>query len=171
MTVFPRIIVGIVACSFVLASCSRETVRREVIIGTEEYEVMMPGAEIEHPQYGKEDWFGIGAMSGLGDVKANGVAQSNIFENGKSIIIVNLNIEPAAKGFQYVAWAQHPDTNERIRLAALQNPFGDVRHVISAESDNDLREYTTILVIKESTGGPSATDKIQAKGVLKHQSR
>lgn len=155
-----------------LASCSKGRVRREITIGSESFQVMMPaGKEIVHPEHGKEEWFAIGAMSGENGAKANGVAQSHVFADGTTIATVNLNIQEARPGFQYTAWLQKSGSTERVRLDHLQNPLNDVRHVITTEVEKDLRKYTEVVVTLQRTAGPTENDPVQATGTLKEQER
>lgn len=168
-----RILFTTVLGLLLLTACSsRGRVRREVTIGNEVMKVVMPtGKGVVHPTYGKEEWFAVGAIKGEGDTKANGVAQSHVFANGTTIATVNVNIHEAPSGYTFIAWLQKPGSQERIRLDALQNPLNDVRHLITAEVEKDLRGYTSVLVTKEGTGGPMETDPIVATGVLKVQER
>lgn len=156
-----------------LMSCSSKgRVRRETTIGTETYEVVMPTSRnIVHPEHGKEEWFAVGALSGEGDVKANGVAQSHVFTDGTTIATVNLNIQPAAKEFQYVVWLERDGGQDRVKLETLQNPFGDVRHVITGTVKNDLRDHTEVVVRLEPISGSAGNGPIQATGTLKERTR
>ena len=165
--------IALVALSLLLlASCAKKTVQREITIGNETLQVMMPtGKDVVHPVHGNELWFAVGALSGEGDVKANGVAQSHVFEDSTTIVTVNLNIHLAPKGQRYVAWLKEPTGAVRVRLDSLQNPFKDVRHVITTEVSKDLRTATEVIVTLERSTGPSETDPIEATGTLKHQSR
>ncbi len=170
-----RSVASLVLLSFLLlTACAKKEgrVRREITIGQEALNVMMPtGKDVTHPVHGAEEWFGLGPMGGAGDSKANGVAQSHVFANGTTIATVNLNIVAAPKGSQFVAWLQKPGSVERVRLDSLQNPFGDVRHVITADAKKDLRAYTEVVVTQERQSGASDTDPIVAKGTLKQQKR
>lgn len=167
-----RLVILLFPLLIVTACSGRQRVRRDVPVGRETFEVMMPtGAEIAHPVHGKEVWFAVGAMSGEGKAKANGVAQSHVFADGTTIATVNLNIEPAPKGMKYVAWLGKPGSLERARLDALQNPLGDVRHVITGEVDRDLRTSIEVIVTLEGPGGPLESDPVVARGTLKERQR
>ena len=157
----------------VLSACTTKSrVRQETTIGNEVMQVVMPaGKDVIHPQHGKEEWFAVGAMSGKDTTKANGVAQSHVFADGATIATVNLNIHEAPKGSHFVAWLEKPGVQKRVRLDILQNPFKDVRHVITADIDQDLRDYTSVVVTQEGAAGPMQTDPVVATGVLKHQKR
>ena len=82
-----------------------------------------------------------------------------------------VNIQPTKKGMHFVAWLMKPGSTERVRLDILQNPLKDVRHVITAEIDKDLRSYTDVIVTRERDSGPSDSDPVQATGTLKQQHR
>lgn len=160
-------------CLVLLAACQKGRVRpQEIIIGNETVEVMMPTSkEITHPEHGKEEWFGVGAMTGAGEYKANGVSQAHVFADGTTIATVNLNIQPARTGTRFVAWLQKTGGTERVRLDILQNPLNDVRHVITAEVDKDLRAYTEVVVTLEQQSGYQDTDPVVSTGLLKEQKR
>lgn len=168
-----RSIVIATACFLLLASCSKQQpVRRDVSIGKELLQVMMPtGKEVVHPVHGKEVWFALGAMNGEGESKANGVAQSHVFADGSTIATVNLNIDPAPKGSNLVAWLRKPGSTERVRLDVLQNPLKDVRHVITKDIGKDLTGYTEVIVTLEKSVGPADADPVMATGLLKVQQR
>ena len=173
MKPLPRITTSLL-CVLLVVSCSKGKVRREATIGNETLQVVMPtGKEIVHPVHGKEVWFAVGAMSGEGKVKANGVAQAHVFADGETIVTVNLNIQPAPKGSHFVVWLQKPGSSstERARLEAMQNPFHDVRHVVTAEIAKDLRTYSQVIVTREHDAGPSQDDPVQSTGTLKEQHR
>ncbi len=156
-----------------LSACAkRGRVQREIILGTEAYNVMMPtDKNVQHPEHGKEVWFGMGAMKGENGKKANGVAQAHVFEDGTTLATVNLNIEVAPKGSAYVAWLQKPGTAERIRIEELLNPLNDVRYLITADVAQDLRDWTEVVVTLQGPGGPSADDPVVASGILKQRTR
>lgn len=157
----------------VLVSCSRGgSVRRETTIGSETLNVMMPsGKEVVHPVYGAETWFGLGAMKGNAPAKANGVAQSHVFEKGTTVVTVNLNITEAPKGSRYVGWLHKPGEAERVRLDVLLNPLNDARHVITVDVPKDLEGYTEVVVTQERASGPEDTDPVVAVGTMKVQER
>ena len=167
----------IIAASFFsllfLASCGKATVvRKEATIGHETLEVMMlTGKKVTHPVHGEEVWFAVGPMSGEGQTKANGVAQSHVFADDASIATVLLNIQPPAKGYHYIPWFRKPGSADRVRLDALENPFKDVRHVITTEVKQDLRGYTEVVVTLERDAGASPSDPVQATGTVKEQHR
>ena len=167
-----RLLSTALLCMVLLASCNKQTVRRDATIGNEVFQVSMPvGKKVIHPVHGMEEWFAVGPMKGEGTTKANGVAQSHFFVDGTTSATVNLNIQPAPKGFRFVAWLRKPGAVERIRLDALVNPFHDVRHLVTVEVAKDLRAYTDVLVTLERTSGPDESDPVQATGVLKVQKR
>ena len=159
-------------CTLLLVSCGKQTVRRDVTIGNEVLQVSMPvGKKVVHPVHGKELWFAVGPLKGEGKTNANGVAQSHVFADGTTVATVNLNIQPAPKGFRFVAWLRKPGALERVRLDTMMNPLHDVRHLVTVEVAKDLRAYTDVLVTLERTSGPDESDPVQATGVLKVQKR
>lgn len=166
-----RLFIGIGLCVLLLTACQKQTVRNETILGRETMEVIMPtGGTIEHPVHGKEVWFAIGAVSGKAPAKANGVAEAHVFADDTSTATVRVNIEPAPKGSQYVAWFQKPGA-ERIRLGVLENPLRDVRHAATVEIDKDVRDYNDVIVTQERLAGASDSDPIVAMGTMKERQR
>lgn len=168
----PARLLAVAVTLLLLAACSGKTVRREVVIGRETMNVIMPtGSSIEHPVHGREVWFAIGPMHGQAPVAANGMTQSHVFADGTSLATVTLNIEEAPKNSRYVAWLRKPGSFERVRLDAMQNPMRDVRHAVTVEIDTDVRAYTEAVVTLEWNAGPSDSDPVVAIGAMKQRKR
>lgn len=120
-----------------------------------------------HPQFGKETWLGISALSGTKDAGVNGAALAHYFEEGKKYILsIQLNIDVAPKGKEYHAWLQKGDSTDREYLGELMSPTGDVRHVLNFMSDKDLREFRTVIVTLQDAGKTGVPGQILAKGTL-----
>ncbi|NOS66997.1 MAG: hypothetical protein HOO67_01355 [Candidatus Peribacteraceae bacterium] len=167
-----RAFTAIALSVLLLAACQKRAVRTETVIGSETMEVIMPTrGNIEHPVHGKEVWFAIGAMSGKAPTKANGVAEAHVFTDDASSATVRLNIETPPKGTRYVAWLQKPGTTERIRLDILQNPLGDVRHAANVDVQEDIQDYTEVVVTLEAQAGAAAGDEVVAMGTLTERKR
>lgn len=168
----PARLFAVAVALLLFPACARKTVRREVVIGRETMEVIMPtGSKVEHPVHGKEVWFAIGPVNGQAPFVANGMVQSHVFADGTSLATVTLNIEEAPKNSRYVAWLQKPDSAERVRLDALQNPLRDVRHAVTIEIDTDVSAYTKAVVTLERKAGPSDSDPVVAVGAMKQRKR
>ena len=118
-----------------------------------------------HPQFGKETWLGIAALSGTKDAGVNGAALAHYFEQGKYILSIQLNIDKAPKGKEYHAWVENPSM-EREYVGELMSPTGDVRHVLSFTSDKDLRTFRSVIVTLQDAGRIAVPGQILAKGTL-----
>ncbi len=119
-----------------------------------------------HPQFGKETWLGISALSGTKDAAVNGAALGHYFEQGKFILSVQLNIDAAPKGKEYHAWLEKDGTTERVYLGELMSPTGDVRHVMNFTSDTDLRDYRSLIVTLQNASQIGVPGETLAKGIL-----
>lgn len=163
----------LIGCAvLLLASCSRGRVRRETVIGKELYQVAMPtGRDVVHPEYGKEEWFGIGPLSGEGKVKANGLAEMHVFEEGVTVVTFQLNIEAPPQGSSYVAWLLKPDGSDALRMDSLGSPFKDVRHFLTMPHNRDLRGFSAVQIRQERNAGPSEGDAVVAKGAITVRTR
>ncbi len=123
-----------------------------------------PVKDVIDQQHGKETSMFYGAISGASDVNANGVAFLSSFEDGVSRIRVNVNIAVAEKGQSYTVSLRNNTTGKSIELGALDNPLGDARHGMTAETKASLDGYTSILVHRTGKG---TAPKIVAEGTLK----
>lgn len=119
-----------------------------------------------HPQFGKETWLGISALTGTKDAGVNGAALGHFFEQGKYVLSVQLNIDAAPKGKEYHAWLEKAEFTDREYLGELMSPTGDVRHVLNFTSDKDLREYRNVIVTLQDAGKIAVPGEILAKGTL-----
>jgi len=153
---------------FLLVSCGKEPT--EEPIGIEKHSRAMPGKEIVDAKRGKELWFAVGILEGMEETQANGVVQSHFFEDGTSLITIQLNIEVPPDGFFYEAWLDRGSL-EPLSLGHLRNPMSDVRHERTFESKKDLREYTNVFVTREADDGNPAPGMRVAEGVLKERKR
>ena len=113
---------------------------------------------------GEEQWFGYGAISGVGDTAANGVAQSRVYEDGSYVHMLNVNIHTAPDGFFYEGWLVKG--SDVISTGKLSNALGDTRYALQFESDDDLRQYTKVVITLEKDDGNAAPDMHVAEGNL-----
>lgn len=119
-----------------------------------------------HPQFGKQTWIALGPIAGTKDAAINGAIRAHYFEGGKYVFALQLNIEQAPKGKTYMAWLEKPGSTDRVYAGELMSPTGDVRHVLSYNSDTDLREYRTVYVtLQNSAPSPVPAEPI-ARGTL-----
>lgn len=139
-------------------------------VGIEQHTRAMPGKEIIDARRGKEVWFAVGVMEGVDGTPANGVAQSHLFDDGTSLVTVQLNIEIPKDEFFYEVWLDRGSL-EPLSLGHLRNPAGDVRHQRAFESKEDLRLYANIFVTREADDGDPTPGMRVAEGVLKERKR
>lgn len=119
-----------------------------------------------HPQFGKEVWLGIAAVSGTKDAGINGAALGHFFEQGKYVLSIQLNIDKAPKGKEYHAWLEKDGDTSREYIGELMPPTGDVRHVLNFSSEKDLRDHTLVTVTLQNAGQIAVPGEILAKGTL-----
>ena len=152
--------------SLLLVGCNDLRSEREESMNTEQIQFPMPqGGKVEYTGHGNEEWFAYGAMTGVEDVSANGVAQAHRFEDGRYLHTVNLNIEPAPDGYFYEGWIiKGPSV---ISTGHLTNNFGDVRHNLRFEADEDYTGHLNVVITLEpDDGNPAPADHV-AEGKLK----
>lgn len=152
--------------SLLLAGCGDHRSEREESMNTEQIQFPMPqGGKVEYTGHGNEVWFAYGAMAGVEDVKANGVAQAHKFDDGRYLHTVNLNIEPAADGYFYEGWLVNGPSV--VSTGHLTNNFSDARHSLRFESDTDYTDYLNVIITLEpDDGNPAPADHV-AEGKLK----
>ena len=162
----------LLAITFVLVSCEGE--KEEVkldnsVIGEEAYRYAMPkDGKFVHPKHGEEKWFAYGAINGVGDTPANGVAQAYNYEDGTSALTVQLNISQAPEGKFYEVWIAGEDPADLASAGHLTNYFGDARHQLSFETNDDLSSRLSVLVTLESDDGePAPSPLLVAQGTLR----
>ena len=128
------------------------------------------GRTFRDPEFGEEVWLGVGAMSGVEGVNANGVAQANYYEGGLYRHSVQLNIERAPKDHFYEGWVVK-EGEEPISTGHVKSRLGDVRHALSFDTEQDLREYTTVVITLEPDDGNPAPAEHVAEGTLVKRER
>lgn len=153
-----------------LAACGNFRSEREENMNTEQIQFPMPqGGKVEYTGHGNEEWFAYGAMSGVEGVNANGVTQAHRFEDGRYLHTVNLNIEPPEDGYFYEGWlVKGPSV---ISTGHLSNPFGDVRHSLRFEADEDYTGHLNVVVTLEPDDGDPSPAAHVAEGKLKATER
>lgn len=163
--------IGLLLLTVLLSACGKGMMNSEdPPIGIEQHSRVMPGKEIIDARRGKELWFAVGVMEGVGGIPANGVVQSHVFEDGTSLINLQLNIEVPPDGFFYEGWLDRGSL-EPMSLGHLRNPAGDVRHQRAFEPKEDLRPYANMFVTREADDGDPTLGMRVAEGVLKERKR
>jgi hypothetical protein len=153
-----------------LAGCGDQRSAREEALDTEIIQFPLPvGGKVEYDNHGEETQFAYGAITEVGDFRANGIAQAHMFEDGYFLHTITLNIEPAADGYFYEGWLiKGPSV---ISVGHLSNYFGDSRHSLRFDANEDYTGYTKVVITLEpDDGDPAPADHI-AEGTLKATKR
>lgn len=111
-----------------------------------------PGQEVRDPVHGVETGLWYGAVSGTEGTNANGVAFVQYFEDGGSIVTVNLNIAQAPEGKHYEAIVQNEDGSDVFTVGELRSIIGDSRHSAKIDTTYDTSKLHTITVVLLSDG-------------------
>ncbi len=165
-------VLPIAVLSLLLISCKEQVEVSSPDDTTIEYNVPMPsGGEFTDVEEGSEEWFAIGPMAGVGESKANGVAEGHVFETGVYRFTMQLNVERAPDGSFYEAWLVNPSTQDTVSAGHLSSHFGDVRHYLQYQTDKDMRDYTTVKVTLEADDGNPAPATPVAEGAIVHRKR
>lgn len=159
-----------------LAACAKNepqatTVDVDTPIGSAVINTAMPQGEVAVPGHGKETGLAIGAISGLNDVPANGVASAHYFEDKSTIIGVQANIAVAEDGFFYEAWIAGETKDQWMSLGHMTNLFGDARHSTRFETPEDLQNRSRIVITRERDDGNPLPGEEVAEGILKPTKR
>lgn len=156
-------------CVLLLAACgSKDVTVEDPPIGGQSFQQMMPiNGKVSVPEHGEEVWFAYGAMKGNDFSPANGVVSSHRFEDGATIVTMQLNVAIPKEGSFYEVWLMDPATNQSISAGHLKNSFGDVRHGIRFESKEDLRSHTQVrITLEKDDGDTTASTNVVATGLL-----
>ena len=151
--------------SFLLVSCKTGV---NAPIGEEEFQYgVPPGGVPKHPEHGMEVWFAYGAMEGIEEEPASGVAQAHRFEDGSYLHTVQLNIAIPPDGYFYEGWLEKIDGSGRRTTGHLSNARGDTRHGLRFETDDEMRGHLRVLVTLEKDDGNPAPGEFVAEGTMK----
>lgn len=158
-----------------LTACSAKekvSVGDDTFLGSQTLKQVFPSKEgVTTEQHGKELWFAIGPMGGVGETIANGVTQAHFMEDGTFIHTVQLNIERAPEGYFYEGWLKNPKTGALQSTGHFRTPFGDVRHSLKFLRKMDLRTSSLVQVSLEADDGNPVQGKVVAEGTLKERKR
>jgi hypothetical protein len=153
-----------------LAGCGKEINVGEPL-GSETFRFNMPSGAVQDLRFGKEVTFYYGAIAGTPSVPANGLGKIHIFEKGKSLFTLQVNIALPKDGYFYEGWLINSKTGERLSAGHLKSLFGDVRHNLDYQADQDLRAYTKVVITLEKDDGNPAPGMEVATGTLKELKR
>ncbi len=152
---------------FSLTACGKVSDHNESeILKVQNYnQVMKTGKVLVDPVHGEETDFWYGALSGVGETNANGVAYIHRFKDGTSVATMNLNILPVAKPQYFSVVLKNDLTGGTIDAGELSSIIGDARHSAKVETTADVSSHLRVVVLKHMTKGDAGT--IVADGVLK----
>jgi hypothetical protein len=135
-----------------------------------EFQGRAPG-EITDPVHGAETWFAIGALTGAGTHKGNGVATAHFLADGTYVVGLRLNMKPVENTVLEASLETDRGTDS-VALGRLSNPTGDARHELRYEGTRDVRDtHRHIVVRMRKKSDPSAPGEAVAEGTLKPQAR
>lgn len=154
-------LLSIIGITLIFTACGKE---KDISMEEVRYAIP-PTGEIEYQGHGKEVWFAIGAMSGIVPTPANGVAQAHRFEDGLFLHTIQLNIAIPEDGYFYEGWLEKD--GKKVSTGHLTNPFGDVRHNLCFESDDDFTDQLEVYVTLERDDGNPAPGTVVAEGKMK----
>lgn len=153
------------ASLIILTGCGDKRSSRSEVQDPQEIQYAMPQGKMHFEGHGDEQWFAYTAITGTDDTRANGVAQSHMFEDGQFLHSINLNIEAAEDGYFYEGWIVNGPSV--ISTGHLSNYFSDSRHSLKFESTNDFTKNLHVIVTLERDDGNPAPDVHVAEGVLR----
>jgi len=168
-----RFILPLLLIPLLLSACGKEEVSvPDDAIGEEQIQFILPEkGKVVHPKYGEEKWFAYGSMVGEEQTPANGVVQAYRFEDKTYTLTMQLNVAIAPEGSFYEAWLIDED-GLAVSAGHLINYFGDVRHQLAFESEQDLRQSLSVEVTLEADDGdPTQSQQVVAWGTLKKTKR
>lgn len=155
-------------CLLLLSACGTSvSVGDGKVTGTHHFpQYLQKDGKAVHDQYGAEEWFAYGAVLGTGEIPANGVGKSYLFQNGMFVFTLAINIEEDPTGLAYVAWLESDD-GEIVRAGYASNPEGNARHFVNFDTHQDYRDYLKMIISLERRGGTEAEpSNIVAEGML-----
>ncbi len=149
-----------------LAACGSTTVKVDdgKVLEVQKYNTVIQGSK--DPVHGTQVGFKYGAIDGVGQTHANGVAYFPTFDDGNSVLTVNVNILLAPKGSHYLAMLTDGTSKGLMEVGTLQSIVGDVRHSVKLETKADVTNFNTVLVYLVKDSG-SGNETLVAKGTLK----
>ncbi len=136
----------------VLTACGSPSEEDQILQVQEYSKIMQTGKDLVDPVHGKEVKFYYGAVSGANGTNANGLAYVHVFEDGTSIVTVNLNIELSRRGTRYVAYLNNSTGDLPVKIGELKSIVGDVRHTMKNETQKSVSETLTVNVLREGKG-------------------
>lgn len=158
---------ALAALTLVLTSCGAKTVQvgedEGEILEQKEYKVTINnGKQLVDPVHGKEESLWYGAVLGVNETNANGIAYVHRFEDGTSILTVNLNILQAGAGESFSVALKNAAGAE-MDGGVLASIVGDARHSAKFETTENVEGFTTVAIYKHASG----QKQLVAEGTVK----
>ncbi len=138
-----------------LSACGKEatlTVDPGKVVDIQEYNKVAKYGDKPDPVHGKEVYFAYGAMAGVNDTKANGVAYLSKFADEAVSMTVNLNIEQAPKGKKLLVWTADLSGGSALYRGSLTSIVGDTRHSLRFETTGDISMLLNVIITQEPDG-------------------
>ncbi len=152
----------------VLSACGSKEKEVEIVedkvLEVQKYNTVYQGSV--DPEHGKQVAFMYGSVDGVGESKANGVAYFPTFEDGTSVLTVNVNILPAPEGSHYLVMLSDGSPKGLIEVGKLESIVGDVRHSAKLVTDDDVKSFTSILIYLLPNEGQGSQGLV-AQGTMK----
>lgn len=152
----------------VLSACGSKEKEVEIVedkvLEVQKYNTVYQGSvDADH---GKQVAFMYGSIDGVGESKANGVAYFPSFEDGASVLTVNVNILPAPEGSHYLVMLSDGSPRGLIEVGKLTSIVGDVRHSIKFATEEDIKSFNSILIYLMPNEGEGSQGLV-AQGTMK----
>jgi len=152
-----------------LAACSAQTpspVLDENSQASTQAVTVTPNAQATDSEHGEMTSIAIGALSGANGALANGVATAYSFEDGASVVGVQLNIAAAKEGTTYDAWLEDA-AGKRLHIGTLESSSGDVRHYARLTTQTDTRTYRNVIILLRKNTDAAGNGEVIATGIMK----
>jgi hypothetical protein len=157
----------LVASALLLLSACGNAATDDQTLETHTFNTVMGTKNLVDPIHGKETRFAYGAVLGVAPTSANGVAYAHTFEDGTSVVSINLNILPPKAGKHLIGWVLSADKSSAVIVGELNNPMSDARHAVIVETKASAEKLVTVLVTLENSATPKVPGTPQAQGELK----
>ncbi len=158
-----KLLLAPVLFCFLLAACGSTPAPEDKVLEVKTYnQIMKSGKDVPDPVHGKEVKFYYGAVAGTEGTNANGIAYIHMYEDGTSVVTVNLNIALPESG-NYFAYLQDSSGDKAVTIGALKSIVGDVRHTVKGETKEDVTKTLMVQVRHETREKKT----LVAEGMLK----
>lgn len=118
------------------------------------------------PVHGEETAMWYGSIEGVNGTNANGVGFIRRYEDGATVVTVNLNILPAEEGTHFQAFITD-GAGTSVDAGELRSIIGDARHSAKLETKDDVSALLTVEVHSVKGGLLAGQSSVVARGTLK----